>query len=332
MIIDINTIKYKAIAFLANGKKLDLSNIYTELTISEPDEELAQRTTIRLANMLTEDGYLSDILKLCTQIYVYCTINSKDEELFRGITWEWEYSSSKRREIIITAYNKMIYLQKSKGNAYYSSGKSTESIAKDICSKWNINLNYSYKSITNAKVVYKNKTIAEQLMGLLDETESKVDEKYVCIMAQDVLYTKAKGSNKDVFELHAEKNLISTSDKLTLDNLITKVIIVGKQEDSGRIPIEATIDGKLEYGVLQDIVTRSSDNTLAKAKEEAEQLLKEKGKPQETIKVEAPDVPIIRNGDKIKIVGGNLNSFFFINAITHNCHEKTMDLELERIS
>ncbi len=40
---------------------------------------------------------------------------------------------------------------------------------------------------------------------------------------------------------------------------------------------------------------------------------------------------MMRKGDKIKLVAGNLSGYFFVEGVTHNGFEKTMEMELERV-
>ena len=70
---------------------------------------------------------------------------------------------------------------------------------------------------------------------------------------------------------------------------------------------------------------------LTPIEKEAKNILKEKGKPEETITVSTIDVPMVRKGDKIKLVAGNLAGYFIVEGVTHNGFEKTMEMELERI-
>ena len=113
--------------------------------------------------------------------------------------------------------------------------------------------------------------------------------------------------------------------------MVTKVLVFGKSEEDQRPPLLETVDGDLQYGTLQEIITKDSNKTLDDAKKEAQNILKEKGKPEETITVSTVDVPVLRKGDKIKLVAGNLSGYFMIEGIHHDGMAKTMEMELERV-
>lgn len=141
---------------LPSGQVVELTNLVTALEWSDQAEEISQRASITLANTKTEQGYLSDILKLCTPIYIF----ANGKEVFRGIIWEWAYKSALEKEIRITAYNQIIKSTKSKDNNYYTAGKSTQDIVTELCGKWGIALKYNYGNHTHPKLVLNNQAIS----------------------------------------------------------------------------------------------------------------------------------------------------------------------------
>lgn len=324
--MDITKLKYSVKVFFSSGEGMDLTGLCTSLTWGEEKDSIAQKAEIKLANIKIDKGYISDLIELCTQIVIFVN----EEEYFRGIVWDWNYTSALEKELSFTAYDKMIYLTQSKGNTYYSSGKSTQFLVEDICSQWGINVQYEWESWTHGKTPLKDMEISRQLTTVLDEAQTKLDSKYVMLFEKDTLIIRKKGSNEDIYYFHG-KNVESTTDRLTLQGLVTKVLVYGKSEEDKRPPLLKTVDGDLEYGVLQEIVTKDSNKTLDDAEKEAQNILKEKGKPEENITVSTIDVPMMRKGDKIKLVAGNLSGYFIVEGVSHDGFSKTMELELERI-
>lgn len=324
--MDITKLKYSVKVFFSSGEGMDLTGLCTSLTWGEEKDSIAQKAEIKLANIKIDKGYISDLIELCTQIVIFVN----EEEYFRGIVWDWNYTSALEKELSFTAYDKMIYLTQSKGNTYYSSGKSTQFLVEDICSQWGINVQYEWESWTHGKTPLKDMEISRQLTTVLDEAQTKLDSKYVMLFEKDTLMIRKKGSNEDIYYFHG-KNVESTTDRLTLQGLVTKVLVYGKSEEDKRPPLLKTVDGDLEYGVLQEIVTKDSNKTLDDAEKEAQNILKEKGKPEENITVSTIDVPMMRKGDKIKLVAGNLSGYFIVEGVSHDGFSKTMELELERI-
>ncbi len=324
--IDITKLKYSVKAFFTSGEAMDLTGLCTSLTWGDEKNSIAQKADITLANIKIDKGYISDLIVLCTRVVIFVN----DKEYFNGFVWDWDYTSALEKELSFTAYDRMIYLTQSKGNTYYSSGKSTQFLVEDICKEWGITVQYEWESWTHGKTPLKDMEVSTQLTTVLDEAQTKLDSEYVMLMEKEVLMIRKKGSNQDVYYFHG-KNVESTKDHLTLQGLVTKVLVYGKSEEEQRPPLLETVNGNLDYGTLQEIVTKDSNKTLDDAKKEAQNILKEKGKPEETINVSTVDVPMMRKGDKIKLVAGNLSGYFFVEGVTHNGFEKTMEMELERV-
>jgi len=119
------------------------------------------------------------------------------------------------------------------------------------------------------------------------------------------------------------------SDKSSISDLVTRVKIVGKANDDEKSPVEAIVDGLTEFGIRQKIVTRSEDDTLSAAKAEAKQIIDEEGHPKRNIKLEGPDVPVMRKGDKVYVKTETINGYCYVLSIRHNADERTMSLEVE---
>lgn len=94
--------------------------------------------------------------------------------------------------------------------------------------------------------------------------------------------------------------------------MVTRVKIIGKANDDGCSPVEATVDGKTSYGIRQKIVSRGTNDTLDEAKKEAREILADDGKPKEEITIKLPDIPIIRKGDKIHLKTASISAGYYI--------------------
>lgn len=323
--IDIATLKYSVKFYLATGQILDLSLLYTAMSYGDDKGSLAQKASITIANTKTELGYLSDSIKLLTHIRIY----ANQKEVFRGAVWEWSYTSAQQKELTVTAYDGLIYTTQSKADQYFTDGVTTKEMIEHICSEWEIPLVYEWESITHSKTVFSHCQISSMFTSILEEAQSKSQTNYVMLMIEDTLYVKAKGSNPDVYVLNTN-NVIQTQDALSMSGLVTQVVITGKENKEGHQPIDYVEKGKTEYGILQEIIVKDKNATLAQAQAEAWKILKERGTPKETIRVKSADVPFLRKGDKIKLTAGNLSGVFFVEGVMHNGAEKTMELELER--
>ena len=109
---------------------------------------------------------------------------------------------------------------------------------------------------------------------------------------------------------------------------MTRVIVVGKEDKETKPPIEATLTGALEFGLLQEIHPKG-DATLAEAKNAAQKILDERGKPQRSISVRAPELPSIRKGDRVHIKTDRSAGYYFVKGVSHNATTAQMQMEVE---
>ena len=103
---------YRLHATLSSGTQLELTDAILGLEWEEQEGELAQRASIKLAQVYTSMGLLSELLALCTRM----KITANNVCVLDGLIWEWEYTSSNTRTFECTVYDNMIYMQKSKTN------------------------------------------------------------------------------------------------------------------------------------------------------------------------------------------------------------------------
>jgi hypothetical protein len=119
-----------------------------------------------------------------------------------------------------------------------------------------------------------------------------------------------------------------------MSGMVTKVVILGKADDNDRRPVEATLTGKTsEYGTLQKIINRNENTSLADAKKEGNSILKEDGEPKWERRVEGPDIPWIRKGDKVYVSAGSLVGYYIVKGIERDLSnkEKRMTLTMEDV-
>jgi hypothetical protein len=327
--IDLSKVKYSVVAILADGRQLHLDEVAENIAWEENEKELAVRLNLALRDVPHDDGRLSSLLALCTVVYLYADWGDGQQEIFRGTIWEWEHSQIKDDVIILTAYDLLYYLQKSTDSKYYAKGKKTKAIISDILSTWQVPMGeYTAPDLAHKKILYKNKTIAAMLTETLEDAKKLGGEKSFVRATKGKADVVKRGSNTTVYAFTADANLIQSKDKYSMTGLVTRVIITGKDDKQGRPKVEAKVDGKTEYGILQSVITKGS-SSLKEAKKEAQELLDEKGKPERTITLQAPDFPAIRKGDMIHATTDRLTGYFYVKGVSHNATNMAMQMEVE---
>lgn len=331
--INLAGIKYYVTAMLSDGTQLQLENVVENLAWEENENEISVRLNLTLRDIPYEKTRLAAMLPLCTAIYVYYSTaeEGKRIEVFRGTVWEWEHSDTHNDAIVLTCYDMLYYLQKSTDSKYYAKGKTTKAICEDILTSWNVPVGaFTGPSFTHEKTLYKSKTISAMLEEALEEAKKKTGKKGVIRANEGKCDIVTQGENADVWGFNASTNLVEVQDKYSMVNLVTRIIITGKDDKEGRPKVEATLDGKTEYGILQQYKSMGSAK-LEDAKKEAQEVLDEKGKPERTITLQAPDAPWVRKGDKINVTTDTLKGDFYVLGISHNATSGTMQMEVEAV-
>ena len=312
------------------GKKYNLSTLTLSLQLSESDSEFAQKCTIVVAQIFIDGHYLHYIVQPRDRVFVYADTGEGAKEVFRGYVWEKPYSSRTEKELTLICYDGLIYMQESQDSKFFSAGKSTESIMSSLCESWGVGLTYNYDSITHPKLPVSGYLADIIKTDLLDEVKKQTGKKYVLYSEADKLIVEHLGFNDTVYQINSKQNAIYTKSVETMSGVVTKVIITGKEDKDERVSIEATIEGDTaSYGTVQKVITAGEGTELDEAKAEAEEMIKENGKPKRTYNVNAVDIPWLRRGHVVKIAAGDMTEKYIVTGITHDAGKKTMDIDLE---
>lgn len=331
MEIDLHRITYSVEAVLKNGQRLFLDQIAENIAWEENENELATRLNLTLRDVELEGGgRLANKLALATQVILYSTINGKREEIFRGQIWQWEAAPYNDEQVVITCYDRLYYLQKSKDNKYFNKGTMTKSIIQELLADNNIGMGrYTGSNTSHEAFAFKGKTIASMITETLEKADENIKAKKTIIRARaDKAEIIKQGENSQIYGFAVGENIVSASEKYSMTELVTRVIVVGKEDKETKPPIEATLTGALEFGLLQEIHTKG-DATLAEAKNAAQKILDERGKPQRSISVRAPELPSIRKGDRIHIKTDRIAGYYFVKGVSHNATTAQMQMEVE---
>ena len=325
---------YSAVIVTQAGRKYYITNAMTDLNLTENEKELAQKVTLKIPNVKSGSKWMSSAVHVRDRIYVYANTGSKKGEVFRGYIWDKTYKKEIEKEISLVCYDNLIYLQESEENYYFSKGKTTKSVFSSICKKKGIPLTYSHVSMKHPKLSLRGKLSDIFITDLLEEVRKKKGKRAVIRSAKGRMkvVTIGKG-NTTVYKLYRGSggNILSTEHSTTMDGMVTKVVILGKEnEKTKKAPVKATIKGDTKtYGTLKKIIDMG--DKLSDAKKEAKQTIKDNGKPQTTRTIKAVDNPWIRKGDKVYVDDGFIKGYVAVLSINHDASNKTMTLEVRKL-
>jgi hypothetical protein len=295
----------------AGDKDYDISGAIESLDFSDQQKQFAQSVTINLFNKKVEEEWLNTIFQVRQEVVINANDGKTKEEVFQGFIWTKSYKSHNKGKVLsLKCYDNLIYMQESEDYEFFASGKSTKDAVTTLCSKWGVKLDYSYDSITHTKMVLRGNLADIFTADILDLVKDQTGKKYVIRSEKGVMKIMHVGQNSTVYNLKRQENVVSTASECTMEGMVTKVVILGKEDENDRSSIEDTVSGQTkEYGTLQKVINKDSNTTLAEARKEAQSILKESGQPKWTYEVEAVDIPWIRKGDKVFVNAGDMANF-----------------------
>lgn len=324
-----------SVYIIHGGLKYNVTPALLGLDWSGNIKQMAQSVTIQLWNIKVNGTWMTSIFEVRDRVYIYANDGTKTEEVFRGFIWTRPYKSSlDDRNLTLKCYDNLIYLQESEDSVFYASGKNTKDICADLCNRWGIKLAYSYETITHSKLALRGNLSDIFTADVLDLVKERTGKKYVITSDKDIMYIKPWGTNPTIYKLSAGKNTTMSTSSCTMDGMTTKVVIVGKADDDGREPVEATVSGNTtKYGTLQKIISRDTNTTLEDSKKEAQSIIDEDGTPKWEYEVKGPDIPWVRLGDKVYCETGDITGYRIVTGISRTIDGKKaeMTLTMERI-
>lgn len=323
-------VQYYVYIYTEGGTTINVTQAIFGLGWEENEDELSVQIKFQMYNALVGKKRLSSMVKVGQTVVVKANWGAGQHEVARGTIEEAERNTSKSDEsFTIVAHDILYAMQKSQDNVYYAAGKTTKSLITELFGKWSIPVGeYTGPDVTHNKIVYKNKNVSDIILGLLDEAVKNGGPKAVIRAENGKVSVVKKAGNKDVF-VFTGKNSITSNYKISIADLVTRVVVVSTEEKEEAPKVQSTVDGKTEFGIRQKILTYAKDDNLEDTKATAEQMIKDEGEPQKTLSLEAPDVPVIRKGDKIKVKVGALNGEFLVKSIQHNAATGKMKMSVE---
>ncbi len=329
--IDLSKIKYRVVVMDEKGNQYNIKDYVQNLGWEENEKELSMRSSFTVKNDNTSEGYLMNIIKPGCLIGIFASDGaSVDEEVARGYVETWNPTErNSGNDLKCTCYDELYKLQKSQDNRYFPSGTGTEAALKGIMDDWEIPQGeYAGPNASHGKTVCNNKYISDIMLELLDDAAKKGEKK--CMIRASKGYTSIIpwGGNTDVYVFQVD-NTQSISQTISLENLVTRVKVVGKANDRGSSRVDATLNGQTSYGIRQRIYIRGSDESLNDANSAAQEIINSEGKIKKKMVVQGPDVPFVRKGDLVYIMSNFVSDYYYVKSIQHNADAYSMTMDLQ---
>ncbi len=243
------------------------------------------------------------------------------DKVFEGIIWEYS-SSSGGDSLSVLAYDNGIYLLKNK-LAYNFKNTKAESIAKKVADDLGISIGNIVNTGIDVTKLFLGVSAYEIIMTAYTEASKKTGKKYMCYIKDNKLYVEEKGKIKLNISFEEGKNLIESNARVTLENMINKVIIV---DEKGNKKEEIKNDEWIKlYGSIQDVVESGEDKDVMS---EAKSKLKGVEK---TFSLNGyGDISCITGyGVEVKDSYTNMKGLFYIDTDSHSWEDGEYKIDLE---
>ncbi|RDY70326.1 phage portal protein [Halobacillus trueperi] len=272
----------------------DVTDTTADLTMEESIEEVSVRIT---ANFLKVEGFPDLLGGEDVRISGPFFQSSVKSLLFKGVAWEVEDQKRGGKQVSLTAYDRTIYMAKSEDEYLFSSGGKASSRIKKYASDWGIPLGeIADTSVSLAKAVYRAQPIYRMIQQDLAETSDKGGELFIPRIDNDKLHLVEIGSNSEVWLLESTEEVTRSH---SLENAVTKVKVLGKEEENKRTSVLATVTKDTgKYGTIQKVLQDSKVKTKSDAEKAGRKML---SGPEETVTVRTFDINVIRAGDQVRL-------------------------------
>lgn len=329
--IDVANIKYRLVVMTEDKKQYNIKEFVENLGWEENDGELAVRISFTAKNDKTSAGLISSLAKPGCLVGIFASHGSTDEEVARGYITDWKPTlSGNKDKFDVICYDELYNLQESQELIYYSSGIGTKSAITKIFDDWQIPMDkYEGPDVTHGKLAYKTEMLSDVLLDILDDAKKKGGGSAMIRAAKGKVSVIEWGSNTTVYHFEAD-NTKQVSHKKSTSGMITRVKIIGQENDDGRSSVEAVVNGLTKFGVRQKIYIRGKDDSVSDAQSAAQEIIDEKGKVKEDITVQAPDIPFIRKGDLVHMTVGTLKDYYYVKGIRHDADSGSMTMDLKK--
>lgn len=329
--IDVANIKYRLVVMTEDKKQYNIKEFVENLGWEENDGELAVRISFTAKNDKTSAGLISSLAKPGCLVGIFASHGSTDEEVARGYITDWKPTlSGSKDKFDVTCYDELYNLQESQELIYYSSGIGTKSAITKIFDDWQIPMDkYEGPDVTHGKLAYKTEMLSDVLLDILDDAKKKGGGSAMIRAAKGKVSVIEWGSNTTVYHFEAD-NTKQVSHKKSTSGMITRVKIIGQEDDDGRSSVEAVVNGLTKFGVRQKIYIRGKDDSVSDAQSAAQEIIDEKGQAKEDITVQAPDIPFIRKGDLVHMTVGTLKDYYYVKGIRHDADSGSMTMDLKK--
>ena len=307
----------KLICQKVNGEKLDLTNLLINVTWSGDYKSCARKLEFSLISSPMD----KNIPKVDIPIMSIISFYEDDNELFRGFVYEREKSSDNAMSFLCYDYCAKLNDIKVSKNI---KNQTASTIYNNFLTEYGLNKGDIVQANTGVTKVFLGVTAYDMIMTAYTEEAKNTGKKYMLCSRGNKFYASEKGIVKLKLSFEEGKNILSSSFKESVSNMVNKVLIV--DENGNKVSEVKNEEWHKAYGLFQDVYKQQEgkdSNAEAKAMlKDIEQTCSLTGFGDTTC--------ITGYGVQVKDSHTGLVGLFYIDSDTHTWEggNYTIDLEL----
>ena len=307
----------KLICQKASGEKIDITNLLINVTWSGDYKSCARKLEFSLISSPMD----KNIPKVDIPIMSIISFYEDDNELFRGFVYEREKSSDNAMSFLCYDYCAKLNDIKVSKNI---KNQTASTIYNNFLTEYGLNKGDIIQANTGVTKVFLGVTAYDMIMTAYTEEAKTTGKKYMLYSRGNKFYASEKGIVKLKLSFEEGKNILSSSFKESVSNMVNKVLIV--DENGNKVSEVKNDDWLKTYGLFQDVY-KIQENKDSNA--EAKAMLKD---IEQTCSLTGfGDTTCITGcGVQVKDSHTGLVGLFYIDSDTHTWEggNYTIDLEL----
>lgn len=307
----------KLICQKASGEKIDITNLLINVTWSGDYKSCARKLEFSLISSPMD----KNIPKVDIPIMSIISFYEDDNELFRGFVYEREKSSDNAMSFLCYDYCAKLNDIKVSKNI---KNQTASTIYNNFLTEYGLNKGDIIQANTGVTKVFLGVTAYDMIMTAYTEEAKNTGKKYMLYSRGNKFYASEKGIVKLKLSFEEGKNILSSSFKESVSNMVNKVLIV--DENGNKVSEVKNEEWHKAYGLFQDVYKQQEgkdSNAEAKAMlKDIEQTCSLTGFGDTTC--------ITGYGVQVKDTHTGLVGLFYIDSDTHTWEggNYTIDLEL----
>lgn len=249
----------KLICQKVNGEKLDITDLLINVTWSGDYKSCARKLEFSLISSPMD----KNIPKIDIPIMSIISFYEDDNELFRGFVYEREKSSDNAMSFLCYDYCAKLNDIKVSKNI---KNQTASTIYNNFLTEYGLNKGDIIQANTGVTKVFLGVTAYDMIMTAYTEEAKNTGKKYMLYSRGNKFYASEKGIVKLKLSFEEGKNILSSSFKESVSNMVNKVLIV--DENGNKVSEVKNEEWHKTYGLFQDVYKQQEgkdSNAEAKA-------------------------------------------------------------------